>query len=104
MKKLLLGLLTLVILVLIQGCTTLNKPLSTTGQSLEDVKDIFERPYVYVLEDGVAIKKSQKYPELEWRYNDGYSCLNPADFTYLIQFLVQLNGVIDQYEEQERGE
>ena len=98
MEKLLLGLLTMAILVFTQGCLTIGEPPSTLG------KDIFERPYIYSLENGEAIKKTQKYPELNWRYKDGYSCLNQGDFTYLIQFLIQLNVVIDQYEEQERGE
>jgi hypothetical protein len=70
----------------------------------EEPLDTFERPYVYTIVDGEVIKKVQKYPDLTWkRGRNGYSCINQGDFIYLIQFLIQVNGVITQYEDKERG-
>ena len=65
----------------------------------------FELPYVYKLDKGLSVKKTLRYPDITWTFQNGSSCVNQSDYINYIQFIIQLNSVLDQYEAaREEGE
>ncbi len=65
----------------------------------------FERPYIYELEQGRSVKRPMRYPDINWHSHEGFFCIDQNDYIELVQFIVQLNGVLDQYEAaREEGE
>jgi len=58
-----------------------------------------ERPYERIFEDGKFVKRTMKFPDLRWYHLPAESCISRPEIIDLNIYIIQLNLLIDQYEE-----
>ncbi len=58
-----------------------------------------ERPYRYILEDGKSAKEIVRFPDLQWYHLPIESCVSRSDIVDLTKYIIQLNQLIDEYED-----
>ena len=58
-----------------------------------------DRPYRYILEDGKSVKETIRFPDLRWYNLPTESCISRAEIIDLTTYIIQLNMLIDEYEE-----
>lgn len=81
----------LVISLLISGCTgKLYVPENLP---------VTERPYERIFENGKFTKRVMRFPDLRWYHLPAESCISRPEIIGLNIYIIQLNNLIDEYEE-----
>lgn len=73
--------------------------LSLLGVGCVKSLPTIERPYERVFEDGKFVKRTMRFPDLRWYHLPAESCISRPEIIALNIYIIQLNLLIDQYEE-----
>ena len=58
-----------------------------------------ERPYERIFEEGKFVKRTMRFPDLCWYHLPAESCISRPEIIDLNIYIIQLNNLIDEYEE-----